>query len=485
MEELGPAGNDGSTGGVTSTLHCAPRRTSSTQFRRSTSVRSSSVRSNSSTGSRRSPSPSTQPQVAGSRPSPRLGGGPALQSGRLSSARRLTGGDPLKAQASRTVTSVVRSSQPLQSSYSASSLLSSARGAGTASVAFGGSSLSKLELSPRSRFSATLTASGSLGSARLSRAGAPPPHQSPRHIDPPRTAVASRRQNVAAVRARLSPRSEAASRQGTRTHSAFLREDRIDECEDSYTSPTILDASGLLRSTSLVSIKEPLEEEETMPPLLPRGGQEESSTSARETDFAKGRYTSSAPTSSRLPSGPAAPVPQMRPQNSARLTRPSYGGSLTTTVAARRISQTGPGRSQGTRSGLPLESATAPAWAAGLLSEPVQSDAGSGGTVGGDALLSAATAAVGGPDDYVGHGVYPRCPVPQTRPPIVAATPPRSLAASWSTPLLDSARGYPRDSPLHSARSRHGAPPSARINTGSSVNSGRPTPRPSTTLHSR
>lgn len=210
LEELS-RDSEGGTGGVGSTLF----RPSAAVWKPASSARrSSSVQSNESLTSRRSGSPTERSSTAGGlRPSPRPGGGPSM--GRLSSgSREGPVSSPLKRSAGRSgqgpspavnvarasaASSPGRSSSPAQPSSSRSRLQ-------------GQRAAEKVESSPRApRFGHPSHQLGSARAANRHPVGAPPPNPSPRHMDPPKTSAASRRQNVPAVRARRSPSRDPAS----------------------------------------------------------------------------------------------------------------------------------------------------------------------------------------------------------------------------------------------------------------------------------
>eukprot|EP00928_Gymnodinium_smaydae_P086329 TRINITY_DN7037_c0_g2_i1.p1 TRINITY_DN7037_c0_g2~~TRINITY_DN7037_c0_g2_i1.p1 ORF type:complete len:745 (-),score=131.04 TRINITY_DN7037_c0_g2_i1:162-2396(-) len=476
LEELSTSqeGSTGCAGGF-----CGPRT-----WRASSGVRrSSSVQSNSSTGSRRSHSPAPdRAGLASLRPSPRVGG--AASHGRPATARpSLTGShgsghgvpqrgsaavpasargtlEPGPRPASR-VTSPIRNSSPLHSSHglsgssSRASLLArtssgvplSSRGAAAASAPLGGAGCS--------------SARGALSA----RHGAPPPNPSPRHLEPPpRSSVAARRQNVAAVRARRSGSQDLSSCTTPRLsdppmaprHSPYSDVLRIDEhvesCAESppvrvrtqeeemegCPSPSRGSGTGmepsLARSRSLQKFDEPGGTPDGITPPLSTRGRPEPPLSVRDPN---------PPHSARLRGPQAAthrlsqqtPI-QQRPSTTARVSR--YGASATAQVGGPPSSSAGApprrttaapasGRFPSTRQLRPSESA----------STLRPSDAGSGGTVGGDAATGAA--GLGAPGSSVpgggGLGGWQMQTQHSGAPPWAAT--PRSLRGSASTPVLD------------------------------------------------
>eukprot|EP00931_Biecheleriopsis_adriatica_P055202 TRINITY_DN32582_c0_g1_i1.p1 TRINITY_DN32582_c0_g1~~TRINITY_DN32582_c0_g1_i1.p1 ORF type:complete len:693 (+),score=81.83 TRINITY_DN32582_c0_g1_i1:69-2081(+) len=408
---------EGSTGGPTSGFGGFCR---TGPWRHPSGVRrSSSVQSNSSTGSRRSQSPSVdRAATVGLRLSPRLGNSAV---GRYC-GREVPSGSPLKASGRHTertlrvnVISPTRSHSPpqepsmqpplsapqtlregqqtpLQPSSSRSSLMRGSSGIGQDKGA---------EPSPRApRLGAQLTASGVLGSARAARAaaaaGAPPPSPSPSHVDPPKSISSSRRQIVPAVRARRSPSRDTPSAGTKVVGSSFLSrltptgvQKRLDErtadAAAAHESGRVLSprsSSALARSKSLQSITEPPEPGAT-PPLSVRGPRQ-----SAEPHSARIRCTQITPIGGRLPT--SAPQPhQSRTVQTARVMRlasgaPAAGSGGTPAGAAMR-------RQQLSRSSVPLPSARrlGPSESATTLRH---SDAGSGGTVGGDPPTASAWA---------------------------------------------------------------------------------------------
>jgi len=445
LDELSK-GTEGSTGGP----GAFPGRPGG--WRHASGVRrSSSVQSNSSTGSRRSQSPSMDRAAAvGLRLSPRLGN--SLSRLQSTGVREVPSSSPLKSsrlgdRSHRvSVISPIRSHSPiqpaqpqgqqtpLQSSSSRSSLL---RGASAADKGVA-------EASPRApRFGSQMPMSGVLGSARAQRpaaAGAPPPSPSPRTAgsEPPKTLAASRRQIVPSVRARRSPSRDTSLGTGPKVVGSFLSRlmptgvgKRLEEdssgasgngsggsgqCPLSPRSGSATSAAALARSRSLQSISEPAEGPApgVTPPLSVRGPRPSEPYSARIrvaqiTPIGGGRLQQSAPQPHHA-----------RMAHSARVTRlasgapPSAGSGGTPAGAALR-------RQQLSRSSLPLPSARrlAPSESAVTLRH---SDAGSGGT---------------GGDSHSGQSAW-------------------ALATSRSTPSLDmrtvSGRQVMRDTPTATPR---------------------------------
>lgn len=404
----GASGSSGSGFGSLGGLQRAWRQPSGVR-------RSSSVQSNSSTGSRRSQSPSADRAAAvGLRLSPRLGGTASSSLGRLTG--REVPSSPLKSSGRNRVSPLRSHSQlqshgqplePLPEPQGQSLLSSSSR----SSLARGGTATEKaVEPSPRApRFGAQLSMSGVLGSARASArttaGGQPPPSPSPRqpnnfgnsigHAEPPKTLPASRRQIVPAVRARRSPSRDPSLGTGPmpKVVGSFLSrltptgvEKRLEECgadDGSNAAPLsprgVPSSSVLARSRSLQSISEPQESGIT-PPLSSRGPRHTEPYSARI------RCAQITPIGGgRLPTQTPQPH-QPRTALSARVTRlasgaPPAAGSGGTPASALR-------RQPFTRSSLPLPSARrlAPSESATTLRH---SDAGSGGTCSGDPSPSA------------------------------------------------------------------------------------------------
>eukprot|EP00927_Polykrikos_kofoidii_P034408 TRINITY_DN29205_c0_g1_i1.p1 TRINITY_DN29205_c0_g1~~TRINITY_DN29205_c0_g1_i1.p1 ORF type:complete len:793 (+),score=75.06 TRINITY_DN29205_c0_g1_i1:171-2381(+) len=419
LEELGAVTGEGSTGGCNS-LAAPPRA-----WRHSSGVlRSSSVQSNSSAGSRRSQSPAGDRAAGvGLRQSPRVGASNAVASGHRLSAGRGTAVPPPRAVASASnvgggttgsggpesarystsnsnvqrVCSPVRSASPLQPSSSRNSLHSR-------NVGSNGGAVDKVEASPRaSRFATTMP-------IRLSaRAGAPPPNPSPRHSDPPKTSVALRRQNIPAVRARRSPSRDPALGTSPRVQGAFLPrstpqpssgrfdehghrevEDAADIGNGGYTNQSCVGSCPsrdpvLPRSRSLQSISEPCDFRAigATPPLSTR--------TMRET-------VNSSRDSSRLRhSQGGLPSPGGQLSSNRFSQSPPYPRSITSARTSRASANPPAAGSGGTPTlGNPRRSIVERAPVGGRPLKPSESartlrhsDAGSGGTVGGDAATSA------------------------------------------------------------------------------------------------
>eukprot|EP00929_Paragymnodinium_shiwhaense_P120902 TRINITY_DN92967_c0_g1_i1.p1 TRINITY_DN92967_c0_g1~~TRINITY_DN92967_c0_g1_i1.p1 ORF type:complete len:743 (-),score=112.60 TRINITY_DN92967_c0_g1_i1:218-2446(-) len=451
LEEQHLMETEGSTGGVDGSLN-APRawrtlRTSSSGVRRS-----SSVQSNSSTGSwrgERSQSPAANERVAvvgGLRPSPRQGTPGTASPGTRGPAPRLSfRGMPNTGSLAN-----------LHSGNSAAP--SSARG-------------------PHSH------SSGALGSARATttRQGAPPPNPSPRQYEPPRMLMSGRRHNAPSVKERRSPsngprepalavgggsprRIEAvASGLPPQSNYHGLETPPIDE----------LSEPGLGRSKSLQSIREPpLEPAATTapapapaptpshytpgitPPLSNRGGIREALHSGRLEPHSVRVRNAQAETLHVQRVGSSAASPRYEPHSARHSPRPATtartgrvggvsGASPPAAGSGGTPSTNKPGGAIRFSSGRRLR----PSESASTLQSPpshATTDAGSGGTVGdtgGPGAGPGASTGIGGsgvagpplpPTGYSGWQAQQ-----QERQRTVT---PRSLAASRSTPALEMRR---------------------------------------------
>jgi len=390
--------------------------------------RSSSVQSNSSTGSRRSQS-ADRPGMVGLRPSPRSVG--SLMSGRESAMKTV----PRPSDRPRPVGST------------SSSLIAEARGGIRGSTPGRSKSpmqepmlqasssrpslhrqMDKAESSPRVPIA--------LGSARnVTRAGAPPPHMSPRCVDPAKTG-GCRRQNVSAMRTRRAPSLDMARGTGPSSKvsgALFTRltphtpENRIDEQEgvressSSQASPP----TGVRMSPRLQSITEPSDGavsaslQVVTPPLSTREAREVYGGHDCYSLRRKSQVQILTSSSGKLSGQPRSPASA----RVHRLTTPAEGSGSTSETASRTSSRTpalaasggtGQNRNSQVRSSMCLGRRLAPSESAKTLRH---FDAGSGGTVGGETQAA--------PTSYMPRAV---------------ATPreaSRALTGSRSTPSLD------------------------------------------------
>lgn len=283
LEELSKDA-DGGTGGIGSAL-C---RTAT--WRPPGVRRSSSVQSNSSTGSRHSQPPTERSLVIGLRPSPRPGGGPAV--GRLSSSPRETPAmsppktSPRSASDRKGAQSTLSQRQAPSPSRSSSGLRPSPS---RAALQRAMDKADGMPLSPRATHPGSSSPSSGTApcSARATaRGGAQPHNQSPRTGQLEKATPASRRQNVSSLRTRRSPSRDATTTAaGSRVAGSFIPKAAAQHgppiarplsgggssCA-ALSTPGIPEGSPqeLSRSQSLQSIGEPREAGAT-PPLSCRG----------------------------------------------------------------------------------------------------------------------------------------------------------------------------------------------------------------------